>query len=58
MRQAIIWTNTDPIHLRIYAALGEMSNIDQHVAISWIKEPTDGHMFVLQFSIDIKETTH
>ena len=21
-RQAIIWTNADPIHLRIYAALG------------------------------------
>ena len=24
-RQAIIWTNTDPIHWRIYAAQGEMS---------------------------------
>ena len=22
-RQAIIWTNADPIHWRIYAALGE-----------------------------------
>ena len=24
-RQAITWTNTDPVHLPIYAALGEMS---------------------------------
>ena len=25
MRQAIIWTNADPIHWRIYGALGGMS---------------------------------
>ena len=25
-RQAIIWTNADPTHWRIYAALGEMSS--------------------------------
>ena len=24
-RQAITWTNDDPVHWRIYAALGEMS---------------------------------
>ena len=29
MRQAIIWTNADPIHWRIYAALGwdELSQV-------------------------------
>ena len=25
VRQAIIWTNADPVHWRIYAAQGEMS---------------------------------
>ena len=30
-RQGIIWTNTDPIHWRIYAALGE----DELFASSW-----------------------
>ena len=33
-RQAIIWTNADPIQWRIYAALGEMSEWKLNQAIS------------------------
>ena len=38
-RQAIIWTNTDPIHWRIYAALGgdEIVALKEHINESWIK---------------------
>ena len=32
-RQAIIWTNADPIHWRIYAALGEMSYYEFEVRL-------------------------
>ena len=37
MRQAVIWTNADPVHWRIYAALGgeELSNIAFFYAHAW-----------------------
>ena len=31
MRQAIIWTNADPIHWRIYAALGEDELMNERI---------------------------
>ena len=38
-RQAIIWTDADPIHWNIYVALGEMSKDEQgemKVALQWV----------------------
>ena len=35
-RQAIIWTNVDPVYRRIYAALGGGELMTEFVSISWI----------------------
>ena len=37
MRQAIIWTNADPVHWRIYAALGIDELIRDIIGIGYLK---------------------
>ena len=48
MPQAIIWTNADPIHWRIYAALGGYELTSQNIKLS-VRckcQYTDGFIFI------------
>ena len=38
MQQAIVWTNADPVHWHIYAALGEMSWSEEPLDVTTIKD--------------------
>ena len=58
-RQAIIWTNADPTHWRIYAALGvdELTRLIFRAAFICHTRPIKDNI-VVQFWFNFKETHH